>query len=87
MDKMYSIFFCFERILVPGWGPGGQLGDLPGGDASSFARGVSADGSVVVGNSGAEDPEFPGFTQYEAFRWTQTTLSLSQTFDLHNYLC
>jgi probable HAF family extracellular repeat protein len=39
------------------------LGDLPGGNISSFANGVSADGSVVVGG---------GFSASgtEAFRWT-----------------
>jgi probable HAF family extracellular repeat protein len=42
------------------------LGDLPGGSFQSDARGVSADGSVVVGygNSG---------TGFQAFRWTQAT--------------
>lgn len=41
------------------------LGDLPGGKFSSRANGVSADGSVVVGNSISG----PG---REAFRWTAT---------------
>jgi probable HAF family extracellular repeat protein len=40
------------------------LGALPGGD-SSYAYGVSADGSVVVGNS------FNTQQKSEAFRWTQ----------------
>jgi probable HAF family extracellular repeat protein len=39
------------------------LGDLPGGEFESFAYGVSADGSVVVGDSRSSD--LP-----EAFRWT-----------------
>ncbi len=40
------------------------LGDLPGGTVESMARGVSADGSVVVGFSYSE-------LGMEAFRWTQ----------------
>jgi probable HAF family extracellular repeat protein len=56
-------------MLVPsaaGAAPFVGLGDLPGGDLSSFALGVSADGSVVVGagNSAAGN---------EAFRWTAAT--------------
>ena len=39
------------------------LGDLPGGGFSSLALGVSADGSVVVGQS-------VGASGFEAFRWT-----------------
>jgi hypothetical protein len=39
------------------------LGDLPDGDTRSFARDVSADGSVVVGLASSA----PGM---EAFRWT-----------------
>jgi probable HAF family extracellular repeat protein len=42
------------------------LGDLPGGLVISAARGVSADGSVIVGDSGID-----GGT--EAFRWTAAT--------------
>ena len=38
------------------------LGDLPGGGFSSQARGVSADGSVVVGRSNSTSGD-------EAFRW------------------
>jgi probable HAF family extracellular repeat protein len=41
------------------------LGDLPGGTFSSYATGVSADGSVVVGRSSSA----PG---PQAFRWTQS---------------
>ena len=40
------------------------LGDLPGGLSLSDARGVSADGSVVVGTSVSA-------SGFEAFRWTQ----------------
>jgi probable HAF family extracellular repeat protein len=39
------------------------LGDLPGGSFASFARGVSADGSVVVGQSNSASGD-------EAYRWT-----------------
>ncbi|NCR18895.1 MAG: PEP-CTERM sorting domain-containing protein [Microcystis aeruginosa LL13-03] len=42
------------------------LGYLPGGSASSYASGVSADGSVVVGSSQSANGQ-------EAFRWTQAT--------------
>ncbi|NCR91372.1 MAG: PEP-CTERM sorting domain-containing protein [Microcystis aeruginosa G11-01] len=42
------------------------LGGLPGGSFSSDATGVSADGSVVVGQS-------TGASGNEAFRWTQAT--------------
>lgn len=42
------------------------LGDLPGGEFSSSAYDVSADGSTVVGNSDSANGE-------EAFRWTQKT--------------
>ena len=41
------------------------LGDLGSGSFSSIARGVSADGSVVVGNSTSG-------TGNEAFRWTDS---------------
>ena len=40
------------------------LGHLPGGTNFSAASGISPDGSVVVGFSGAAT---------EAFRWTQAT--------------
>jgi probable HAF family extracellular repeat protein len=39
------------------------LGDLPGGAFSSSARGVSADGSVIVGDGASA-------SGFEAFRWT-----------------
>lgn len=48
------------------WTNGGGLvglGDLPGGGFDSEARGVSADGSVVVGQGYSA-------SGYEAFRWT-----------------
>lgn len=43
------------------------LGDLPGGDVHSSAQGVSADGSVIVGESSSS----PGLR--EAFRWSRET--------------
>lgn len=44
------------------------IGDIPGGDVTSFAFDVSADGSVVSGNS------FSAFAEAgEAFRWTLET--------------
>ena len=45
-----------------------DLGDLPGGDVSAQARGISGDGSIVVGfsESGSGTASFP-----EAFRWTE----------------
>ncbi|MGB0911461.1 MAG: PEP-CTERM sorting domain-containing protein [Nitrospirales bacterium] len=42
------------------------LGDLPGGDFSSFAWDVSADGTTVVGSSTTTN-------RTEAFRWTQAS--------------
>jgi probable HAF family extracellular repeat protein len=42
------------------------LGDLPGGTTLSFAKGVSADGTVVVGKSSSSNGA-------EAFRWTAQT--------------
>src|SRR5262245_56570228 len=42
-----------------------SLGDLPGGGFYSRANAVSADGSVVVGNSDSGKGQFG-----EAFRWT-----------------
>ena len=44
------------------------LGDLPGGTAFSAARGVSADGRVVVGTSGSTNGQ-------EAFRWEAGSLA------------
>jgi probable HAF family extracellular repeat protein len=43
------------------------LGDLPGGGLYSEARDVSEDGSVVVGRSTTDKPDF------SAFRWTEAT--------------
>jgi probable HAF family extracellular repeat protein len=43
------------------------LGDLPGGTFESAATAVSADGSLVVGNSNSSK------SQFEAFRWTKAT--------------
>jgi probable HAF family extracellular repeat protein len=43
------------------------LGDVPGGTAISFATGVSADGSRVVGAAGT------GANEQEAFLWTPAT--------------
>ncbi len=40
------------------------LGDLPGGDYSSFASGISPDGKVIVGTGSTDIGE-------EAFRWTE----------------
>jgi len=52
------------------------LGDLPGGEFSSMARAVSADGLTVVGH-GSTDPDPSGIptpigggSRTEAFRWT-----------------
>jgi probable HAF family extracellular repeat protein len=47
------------------------LGDLPGGEFYSWAHGVSADGSVVVGFSRVEP--VPSSVQENAFRWTAAT--------------
>lgn len=71
-----------DGAVVVGTGgfPGGQqairwtaatgmvgLGDVPGGLGSSFATGVSADGSKVVGSAST------GPNEQEAFLWTATT--------------
>lgn len=42
------------------------LGDLPGGTNYSWARGVSADGTIVVGHGNSASGQ-------EAFRWTSST--------------
>ena len=51
----------FEAFL---WKDGSMhgLGDLPGGPVNALAAGVSADGSVVVGQGWSA-------TGFEAFRW------------------
>ncbi len=43
------------------------LGDLPGGTFQSFATGMSADGSVIIGYSDGTPP--PDFRYYDAFIW------------------
>ena len=57
-----AVLFCtgsaFADVSFQG------LGDLPGGTYGSWAYGVSADGSVVVGRSLSD-------RGFEAFRWTQ----------------
>lgn len=50
------------------------LGDLPGGDSSSVAHGVSADGSIVVGQG-------DGVNGKEAFVWTQEA-GMQRLFDV-----
>jgi probable HAF family extracellular repeat protein len=47
-----------------------DLGDLPGGGNFSWARAVSNDGSVVVGDSSSANSG-TSLTRSEAFRWTQ----------------
>src|SRR5262249_30360338 len=49
------------------------LGDLPGGEFYSIARGVSADGSVVVGASNSAASSVLGSAYSEAVRWTAQT--------------
>ena len=56
------LIFCFAH---PSQAQIIGLGDFPGGDSRSSARGVSSDGSVVIGNGFGTDGE-------EAFRWTQS---------------
>lgn len=46
------------------------LGDLPGGPFHSWALGISADGSTVVGRSKSSNGDADS---HEAFRWTQPT--------------
>ncbi|MCC7388031.1 MAG: hypothetical protein IT431_04600 [Phycisphaerales bacterium] len=46
------------------------LGDLPGGEHHSVARGVSHNGRVIVGNGTIEADSWNGITS-EAFMWTQ----------------
>jgi probable HAF family extracellular repeat protein len=68
----YSKSVVFVVLMVGAAVPGllraqelTSLGDLPGGSFESFGRAVSADGSVVVGDSVSTDGQ-------EAFRWTST---------------
>jgi probable HAF family extracellular repeat protein/parallel beta-helix repeat protein len=63
------LFFGFVSTSFAATASFQGLGDLPGGDFSSIARGVSADGSVVVGQSSSLSS---GPVYLEAFRWTLT---------------
>jgi len=54
--------FAEEAQFIP-------LGDLPGGDFLSVARGISGDGLVVVGGSKSGDAQ----NGYESFRWTMSS--------------
>jgi len=45
-----------------------RIGHFPGGSPNSWVHGISADGTVLVG----EAPRF-GFADFEAFRWTEAT--------------
>jgi uncharacterized membrane protein len=47
-----------------------NLGDLPGGNVSASAWGMSADGSVIVGQSSSAASFASGASRQEAFRWT-----------------
>src|SRR5678815_4825767 len=47
------------------------LGDLPGGTFNSRAWGVSADGSIIVGESSSADSG----ANVEAFRWTSSGMT------------
>src|SRR5262249_10155640 len=49
------------------------MGDLPGGQANGSARGMSADGSIIVG-VGSSDPSYGSCsTCTEAWVWTEGT--------------
>ena len=48
------------------------LGDLPGGDSTSAATGVSADGTVIVGASSSAASDAYSLFATEAFRWALT---------------
>lgn len=61
-SKSLLIIVMFNLLLIVCQAQGAffeGLGDLPDGDYYSIARGVSADGSVVV-----------GWSPYQGFRWT-----------------
>jgi probable HAF family extracellular repeat protein len=62
------------RLTNPDTGAGQMvgLGDLPGGDSTSVATGVSADGAVVVGASPSTLSDDFSIFATEAFRWTLT---------------
>ncbi len=65
------LFSCSRaRAAVPSFQ---GLGDLPGGEFSSCAYGVSADGSVVVGRSVIDTSA--GIHHFEAFRWENGVIS------------
>lgn len=57
------LFACISQAVFAGNFMG--LGDLAGGDYSSIARAVSADGAVVTGGS------FNTHEVLEAYRWTE----------------
>ena len=67
----FALALLAALLLAPGLARAQEpsfsgLGDLSGGSSfTSFARGVSADGTVVVGRS-------ISVNGFEAFRWTQT---------------
>jgi probable HAF family extracellular repeat protein len=46
-----------------------SLGDLPGGDALSYANAISSSGATIVGASRTE-PRSASTTGWQAFRWT-----------------
>ena len=58
-----TLLLTFFASTVPARAGIIGLGDLPGGSFNSFARGVSADGLVVVGQGNSSSGS-------EAFRWT-----------------
>jgi len=65
--SLFSIFICIFVLTNPAESAYFKgLGDLAGGDYMSTARGISADGTVVVGG-------FYSSSGYEAFRWTEAT--------------
>jgi len=57
------------RWDITGSDPLEDLGELPTGKIESEAHAASGDGSVVVGNSKAEDPNDPSKDVKEAFLW------------------
>ncbi len=61
-----SISLSQETNVTPGKASFQGLGDLPGGEFSSSAQGLSADGKVIVGFGATSSGE-------EAFRWTEET--------------
>src|SRR5262245_54599789 len=60
---MLATLLCLAGGQEQAWADFVPLGDLPGGLFLSRASGVSADGSVVVGESVSA-------SGFEAFRWT-----------------